>query len=158
MQFACRSGSHYAVIIHVWFSLCSYHICLVLVMQLSYMSDSRYAVIIHVWLSLCSYHAYVWFSLCSYHTCLVLIMQLSYMSGYRYAVIISVWFQGFFKRSITRGDKYKCFFGGECDLTPKNRNRCKSCRFKRCLDTGMAVEGRNKMIFSVQFYVFCLSH
>ncbi|WAR03462.1 NR1D1-like protein, partial [Mya arenaria] len=49
-------------------------------------------------------------------------------------------FQGFFKRSITRGDKYKCFFGGECDLTPKNRNRCKSCRFKRCLDTGMAVE------------------
>jgi len=50
--------------------------------------------------------------------------------------------QGFFKRSITRGDKYKCFFGGECDLTPKSRNRCKSCRFKRCLETGMSVEGK----------------
>ncbi|XP_052801959.1 uncharacterized protein LOC128232450 isoform X2 [Mya arenaria] len=61
-------------------------------------------------------------------------------TGVHYGVATCEGCKGFFKRSITRGDKYKCFFGGECDLTPKNRNRCKSCRFKRCLDTGMAVE------------------
>ena len=51
-------------------------------------------------------------------------------------------FQGFFKRSIPKADKYKCFFGGQCDITPKNRNRCKACRFKLCLQFGMSVDGK----------------
>ena len=53
----------------------------------------------------------------------------------------SISLQGFFKRSITKSEKYKCFFGGSCDVTPKNRNRCKSCRFRLCLENGMSVEG-----------------
>ncbi|KAL4225518.1 hypothetical protein ACF0H5_016206 [Mactra antiquata] len=61
-------------------------------------------------------------------------------TGIHYGVATCEGCKGFFKRSITRGDKYKCFFGGECDLNPKNRNRCKSCRFQRCLDVGMSVE------------------
>ncbi len=49
--------------------------------------------------------------------------------------------QGFFKRSTLRGDKYKCFFGGQCVLSPQNRNRCKACRFQRCLNAGMSLDG-----------------
>lgn len=50
--------------------------------------------------------------------------------------------QGFFKRSTIRGEKYKCFFGGQCEITPQNRNRCKSCRFRLCLESGMSLEGK----------------
>lgn len=48
--------------------------------------------------------------------------------------------KGFFKRSTMRGEKYKCFFGGQCEITPQNRNRCKSCRFRLCLESGMSLE------------------
>ena len=51
--------------------------------------------------------------------------------------------QGFFKRSTLRGDKYKCFFGGQCVLSPQNRNRCKACRFQRCLTAGMSLDGKS---------------
>jgi hypothetical protein len=49
--------------------------------------------------------------------------------------------KGFFKRSMVRSDKYLCFFGKNCQITAKNRNRCKSCRFQKCLKIGMSIEG-----------------
>ena len=52
--------------------------------------------------------------------------------------------QGFFKRSITKAEKYKCFFGGQCILTPDNRNRCKACRYQKCLQMGMSIEGERE--------------
>ncbi|CAH1785408.1 unnamed protein product [Owenia fusiformis] len=61
-------------------------------------------------------------------------------TGVHYGVATCEGCKGFFKRSITNEQKYKCFFGGSCQLTPQNRNRCKSCRFQRCLSTGMSVE------------------
>ncbi|RNA00497.1 nuclear receptor subfamily 1 group D member 2, partial [Brachionus plicatilis] len=48
---------------------------------------------------------------------------------------------GFFKRSILRNEYYKCFFGNNCILNPKNRNRCKACRFKKCIQAGMSFSG-----------------
>ena len=51
-------------------------------------------------------------------------------------------FQGFFKRSILRKEKYRCYFGDRCVINADNRNRCKSCRFHKCLKEGMSVEGR----------------
>ena len=50
--------------------------------------------------------------------------------------------QGFYKRSTTRAEKYKCFFGGSCKLSPQNRNRCKACRYQICLDAGMSLDGK----------------
>lgn len=50
-------------------------------------------------------------------------------------------FQGFFKRSILRKEKYRCYFGDKCIIDSHNRNRCKSCRFQKCLNEGMSVEG-----------------
>ncbi|XP_064635168.1 uncharacterized protein LOC135492553 [Lineus longissimus] len=61
-------------------------------------------------------------------------------TGIHYGVATCEGCKGFFKRSIAKAEKYRCFFGGSCTLTPKNRNRCKSCRFKRCMDTGMALD------------------
>lgn len=61
-------------------------------------------------------------------------------TGVHYGVATCEGCKGFFKRSITKAEKYKCFFGGSCDVTPKNRNRCKSCRFRLCLENGMSVE------------------
>jgi hypothetical protein len=48
--------------------------------------------------------------------------------------------QGFFKRSISHGLPYRCFFGDRCVISVKTRNRCKACRFKRCIEQGMAME------------------
>ncbi|XP_074660315.1 uncharacterized protein LOC141912810 [Tubulanus polymorphus] len=61
-------------------------------------------------------------------------------TGVHYGVATCEGCKGFFKRSIPKAEKYKCFFGGQCILSPKNRNRCKSCRFKQCVLMGMSVE------------------
>ncbi|KAK3591852.1 hypothetical protein CHS0354_005052 [Potamilus streckersoni] len=61
-------------------------------------------------------------------------------TGIHYGVATCEGCKGFFKRSIIKADKYKCFFGGQCEVSPQNRNRCKSCRFQRCLEKGMSVE------------------
>jgi hypothetical protein len=49
--------------------------------------------------------------------------------------------KGFFKRSILKKEFYKCFSGGQCVLNPKNRNKCKSCRFNKCIEVGMSFNG-----------------
>ncbi|XP_061166379.1 uncharacterized protein LOC133175300 [Saccostrea echinata] len=61
-------------------------------------------------------------------------------TGVHYGVATCEGCKGFFKRSTIRGEKYKCFFGGQCEITPQNRNRCKSCRFRLCLESGMSLE------------------
>ncbi|KAL3842429.1 hypothetical protein ACJMK2_020447 [Sinanodonta woodiana] len=61
-------------------------------------------------------------------------------TGVHYGVATCEGCKGFFKRSILKADKYKCFFGGQCEVSPQNRNRCKSCRFQRCMEKGMSVE------------------
>lgn len=68
----------------------------------------------------------------------------------QYIIIIICFLQGFFKRSLPKADKYKCFFGGQCQLSPQNRNRCKACRFKKCQDMGMSVDGKFILIFCSQ--------
>lgn len=53
--------------------------------------------------------------------------------------------KGFFKRCTLKKEKYRCFFGNECIITPKNRNRCKSCRYQKCLEVNMSIQGNNKL-------------
>lgn len=62
-------------------------------------------------------------------------------TGVHYGISTCEGCKGFFKRSILRNEFYKCFFGNNCVLTPKNRNRCKACRFKKCIQAGMSFSG-----------------
>jgi hypothetical protein len=62
-------------------------------------------------------------------------------TGVHYGISTCEGCKGFFKRSIYRNEYYRCFFGNKCMLTPKNRNRCKECRFKKCIEVGMSING-----------------
>jgi hypothetical protein len=48
--------------------------------------------------------------------------------------------QGFFKRCITQGTPQRCFFNDRCVINVETRNRCKTCRFRRCVAQGMSME------------------
>lgn len=62
-------------------------------------------------------------------------------TGIHYGIATCEGCKGFFKRSILRKEKYRCYFDNSCVINVTNRNRCKACRFRRCLDEGMSVDG-----------------
>lgn len=47
---------------------------------------------------------------------------------------------GFFRRSITRGAKYYCKYGGNCEMDMWMRRKCQACRLHRCREVGMKEE------------------
>ncbi len=62
-------------------------------------------------------------------------------TGVHYGITTCEGCKGFFKRNIQRSTYYQCFFGNNCNLTPRTRNRCKACRFRRCIEVGMSFDG-----------------
>ena len=38
--------------------------------------------------------------------------------------------------------RYKCMDNGTCEITVATRNACRYCRFQRCIQVGMSVEGK----------------
>ncbi|VDD97632.1 unnamed protein product [Enterobius vermicularis] len=50
--------------------------------------------------------------------------------------------KGFFKRTVQNKRVYTCVSGtGGCPMTKEQRNRCQYCRFQKCLNQGMVLEG-----------------
>ncbi|KAI6183484.1 Zinc finger, C4 type [Aphelenchoides bicaudatus] len=45
--------------------------------------------------------------------------------------------KGFFRRTLKRTKEYTCRYNGNCVVDRYERNSCRYCRFKRCLDCGM---------------------
>lgn len=62
-------------------------------------------------------------------------------TGVHYGISTCEGCKGFFKRNIQRNVYYQCFFGQNCKITPRTRNRCKACRLKRCIEVGMSFDG-----------------
>ncbi|VDK86744.1 unnamed protein product, partial [Litomosoides sigmodontis] len=61
-------------------------------------------------------------------------------SGNHYSVPSCEGCKGFFRRTIQKKIEYVCYKQGNCLVDQKNRNRCQSCRFKKCLRLGMRQE------------------
>ncbi|CAF3489199.1 unnamed protein product [Rotaria socialis] len=60
-------------------------------------------------------------------------------TGVHYGVITCEGCKGFFKRCISRGISSHCLSGNKCTVSTDTRNRCKSCRFRRCIEQGMSM-------------------
>ncbi|KAL7080308.1 hypothetical protein ACQ4LE_000117 [Meloidogyne hapla] len=45
--------------------------------------------------------------------------------------------KGFFRRTLKRTKEYTCRYSGNCIVDRYERNSCRFCRFKRCLEVGM---------------------
>uniref|UniRef100_A0AC34QTB6 Uncharacterized protein n=1 Tax=Panagrolaimus sp. JU765 TaxID=591449 RepID=A0AC34QTB6_9BILA len=54
---------------------------------------------------------------------------------YHYDVPSCTGCKTFFRRCLVTGKKYKCQYGGKCDI--KKGEDCRGCRFERCLVSGM---------------------
>ncbi|KAF1749095.1 hypothetical protein GCK72_025562 [Caenorhabditis remanei] len=48
--------------------------------------------------------------------------------------------KGFFKRSVQNKKIYHCNQNNLCEIDKQNRNRCQSCRFRKCISKGMLTE------------------
>lgn len=61
-------------------------------------------------------------------------------TGIHYGVPSCEGCKGFFKRSVERNEEYVCYYGYNCEITPKQRKRCKYCRWQACLRGGMSLD------------------
>jgi hypothetical protein len=64
-------------------------------------------------------------------------------TGVHYGVSTCEGCKGFFKRTTLRTEEYFCRYENSCIITPQTRNRCKYCRFLKCLESGMSTESNN---------------
>ncbi|VDK47657.1 unnamed protein product [Anisakis simplex] len=54
-----------------------------------------------------------------------------------YGVVTCFGCKGFFRRTLKRPTEYTCRHQGNCIVDRHERNSCRYCRFKRCLEVGM---------------------
>lgn len=64
-------------------------------------------------------------------------------SGFHFGALTCEGCKGFFRRMAKERElgKYRCSKSGACEINTSTRNLCKSCRYKKCIDAGMSIEG-----------------
>ncbi|CAG5125116.1 unnamed protein product [Candidula unifasciata] len=64
-------------------------------------------------------------------------------SGFHFGALTCEGCKGFFRRMVKERDSYsyKCGRNGHCEINATTRNMCKACRYNKCLQIGMSVEG-----------------
>jgi len=60
---------------------------------------------------------------------------------------------GFFKRTVQNRKKYMCLENQSCIIDKTQRKRCPYCRFQKCLDVGMKLDGMYEIFASVSNYL-----
>ena len=74
------------------------------------------------------------------------------VSGYHYGLLTCESCKGFFKRTVQNKKVYTCVADRSCVIDKTQRKRCPYCRFQKCLDVGMKLEGRH--IFHSMINIF----
>uniref|UniRef100_A0A3Q2EHE3 Nuclear receptor domain-containing protein n=1 Tax=Cyprinodon variegatus TaxID=28743 RepID=A0A3Q2EHE3_CYPVA len=64
------------------------------------------------------------------------------VSGYHYGVLTCESCKGFFKRTVQNKKAYVCVGKQQCQIDQSQRKRCPFCRFQKCLNAGMRLEGK----------------
>jgi nuclear receptor subfamily 5 group A protein 3 len=63
------------------------------------------------------------------------------ISGFHYGIFSCESCKGFFKRTVQNRKNYVCLRGAACPVTVATRKKCPACRFDKCLQCGMKLEG-----------------
>ncbi|KAJ9585261.1 hypothetical protein L9F63_002961 [Diploptera punctata] len=63
------------------------------------------------------------------------------VSGYHYGLLTCESCKGFFKRTVQNKKVYTCVADRSCHIDKTQRKRCPYCRFQKCLEVGMKLEG-----------------
>lgn len=66
-------------------------------------------------------------------------------TGLHYGIITCEGCKGFFKRTVQNRRVYTCVADGNCEITKAQRNRCQYCRFRKCMEQGMVLQGKLKL-------------
>ncbi|KAK7601053.1 hypothetical protein V9T40_008494 [Parthenolecanium corni] len=64
------------------------------------------------------------------------------VSGYHYGLLTCESCKGFFKRTVQNKKVYTCVAERSCHIDKTQRKRCPFCRFQKCLEVGMKLEGK----------------
>lgn len=64
------------------------------------------------------------------------------VSGYHYGLLTCESCKGFFKRTVQNKKVYTCVAERSCHIDKTQRKRCPFCRFQKCLEVGMKLEGQ----------------
>ena len=70
------------------------------------------------------------------------------VSGYHYGLLTCESCKGFFKRTVQNKKAYSCVADRSCHIDKSQRKRCPFCRFQKCLDVGMKLEGMFSLCIS----------
>ncbi|RUS87101.1 hypothetical protein EGW08_005177, partial [Elysia chlorotica] len=64
-------------------------------------------------------------------------------SGFHFGALTCEGCKGFFRRMVNEREPgtYSCGRGGNCEVNSMTRNMCKACRYAKCLQIGMCIEG-----------------
>jgi nuclear receptor subfamily 5 group A protein 3 len=68
------------------------------------------------------------------------------VSGYHYGLLTCESCKGFFKRTVQNKKVYTCVADRNCHIDKSQRKRCPYCRFQKCLEVGMKLEGMSSLI------------
>lgn len=69
------------------------------------------------------------------------------VSGYHYGLLTCESCKGFFKRTVQNKKVYTCVAERSCHIDKTQRKRCPFCRFQKCLEVGMKLEGQLFLFF-----------
>lgn len=73
------------------------------------------------------------------------------VSGYHYGLLTCESCKGFFKRTVQNKKVYNCVAERCCVIDKTQRKRCPYCRFQKCLDVGMKLEGKQELLLRLLF-------